>query len=184
MQRASSDSVGFAQHLAARTQHDGQIFRLDMKFFDQRAGAGIGLGVEPLMRVAVARKKPFQPQHVRVAFAPDDHGAARAGFQQTHAAQDKRAHDPLAQIGIFHQNIAQPAEGMTSASTSSTACASTSEGLLDNCASSPMNWPGPWVTMTCGSPICPRWVISTCPEWMTKRPGEISPVDTIRSPVL
>ena len=64
---------------------------------------GVGLGVEPLMRMAVARQEAFEPQHVAVVGAADDHRPARAGLEQADAAQDQRAHDALAELGLRDQ---------------------------------------------------------------------------------
>ena len=71
-------------------------------------GAGVGVGVEPRMRVAVARQEILEPEHVGVVGAADDHRAAAAALDQPDAAQDQRAHDPLAKLGLGDQQRAEP----------------------------------------------------------------------------
>ena len=66
-------------------------------------------GIEPLVRVAVAREKAFQPQHIGVIGSADDDRSAGAASQQPDAAQDQGPHDPLAELGFLDQQIAQPA---------------------------------------------------------------------------
>ncbi len=80
-----------------------------MKALDQRLPARIGVRVEQLARVTVAREEPFEPQHIAIVGAADDDGAAGAGLKQPDPAQDQRPHDPLAQLGLFDQKVAQPA---------------------------------------------------------------------------
>ncbi len=57
----------------------------------------------------VSGKETFEPQHVAVVGSTDDYRPARTRLDQADAAQDKGAHDALAQFGLFHQKIAQPA---------------------------------------------------------------------------
>ena len=59
------------------------------------------------MRMAVAGEEALQPQHVAVVGPADDDRAAGAGFQQAHAAQDQRAHDALAELGLGNEQGAQ-----------------------------------------------------------------------------
>ena len=80
-----------------------------MEALDQRLRTRIGLWVQPLVRMPVAGKKSFEPQHIGMIGAADDHRPAGPGLEQTDAAQDQGAHDALAQFGLFHQKIAQPA---------------------------------------------------------------------------
>jgi hypothetical protein len=61
------------------------------------------------MRMPIADKESFEPQHVAIVDAADDHGPTGTRLDQPDPAQDQGAHDPLAQFGLFHQKIAQPA---------------------------------------------------------------------------
>ena len=70
----------------------------------------------------------------------------------------------------------------TSVSTGFTARASTSDGRPESWFSSPMNAPGPWVTIGSSRPSALCCVIATSPERITNTPGLISPVATSRSP--
>jgi hypothetical protein len=85
-----------AQQLSVRTQHDRQLPGVDVKAIDQRPRLRIGLGIETLMRMAVAAQETLQPQHVAVAGAAHDHRSAGSGLEQADAAQDQRTHDALA----------------------------------------------------------------------------------------
>ena len=60
------------------------------------------------MRMAVAAQKAREPQHVAVLGAADDHRPAGAGLEQPDAAQDQRAHDALAELGLRDQQRPQP----------------------------------------------------------------------------
>ena len=73
-------------------------------------------------------------------------------------------------------------EGMTNVSTGFVACASTSEGCPESWASSPMNEPGPYVTIGWSRPSTLCWLRATSPLTMTNMPGLTSPVATSRSP--
>ena len=99
-QRASSVSVGVAQNLAVGTHDERQFVGCDAELLDQHLAAGIRFWIEPLMRMTVAGEEVLQPQHVAVVGPADDDRAAGAGFQQAHAAQDQRAHDALAELGL------------------------------------------------------------------------------------
>ena len=94
--------------------------------------------------MAVAGEETLQPQHVGIVGAADDHRPAGAGLQQADAAQDQRAHDALAELGLLHQQVAQPIGRTTTLSTGASATASTSAGRAESCASSPTNCPGSW----------------------------------------
>ena len=54
------------------------------------------------------RRKPSQAEHIAVLGAADDHRPARAGLEQSDATQDQRAHDPLAQFGLGHEQCPKP----------------------------------------------------------------------------
>jgi hypothetical protein len=60
------------------------------------------------MGVPVAAQEAGEPQHVAVVGRADDHRPAGAGLEQPDAAQDERAHDALAELGLGHQQGAQP----------------------------------------------------------------------------
>ena len=92
--------AGIAQQLSAGAEHDRQLPGIDMEALDQRFGFGIDVGVEQLMRMAVAAQKALQPQHVAIVGAADDDRAAGAGFEQPDAAEDQRPHDALAELGF------------------------------------------------------------------------------------
>ena len=79
-----------------------------METLDQRFGFRIGVGIEQLLRLSITTEKTFQPQHVAVVGAADDDRAAGAAFEEAHAAQDQRAHDPLAELGFRDQQGAKP----------------------------------------------------------------------------
>ena len=88
-QRASSVSVGLRRTLPFGHTTSGNSSGVDAELLDQHLAAGIGLRIEPLMRMTVAGEEVLQPQHVAVVGPADDDRAARAGFQQAHAAQDQ-----------------------------------------------------------------------------------------------
>ena len=96
------------QQLSVRTEHDRQLTRIDVKALDQGLGLGVGLRIEPLLRMAVAREKIRQPQHVAVVGPADDHRAAGARLEQADAAENERAHDARAELGFRDQQRAQP----------------------------------------------------------------------------
>ena len=108
MQRASSVSLGIAQQLPARAEHDRQLAGIDVEALDQRPRRRVGLGIEALMGMAVAGEKSVQPQHVAIVGAADDDRPAGARLDQPDAAQDQGAHDPLAELGFRDQQRAQP----------------------------------------------------------------------------
>ncbi len=58
--------------------------------------------------MTVAAEKALQPQHVAILGPADDDRSAGAGLEQADAAQDQRAHDPLAEIGFRDQQRAEP----------------------------------------------------------------------------
>ena len=78
-----------------------------LNFSIENLAAGIGLGIEPLMRVTVAGEEVLEPQHIAVVGPADDDRTARTGFQEAHAAQDQRAHDALAELGLGDEQRAQ-----------------------------------------------------------------------------
>ena len=60
-----------------------------------------------MMRLAVAVEEILQPRHVAERRRADQHRAARAFLDQGDTAQDQRAHDALAEIGLGNQQRAQ-----------------------------------------------------------------------------
>jgi hypothetical protein len=78
-----------------------------MKTLDQRLGLGIGLGVQPLVGMAIAAEKTFKPKHIGVLRTAHDHRAAGAGLEQPDPAQNQRTHDVLAQLCFGDQQCAQ-----------------------------------------------------------------------------
>ena len=80
-----------------------------MEAVDQGLGARIGLWVEALVRMAVAGQEAFEAKHIGMIGAADDHRPAGAHIEQPDPAQDQGAHDALAEFGLFHHQIAQPA---------------------------------------------------------------------------
>src|SRR6266446_1517495 len=96
-----------AQQLSARAQHDRQLTSVDLKALDERFGFRIGFGIEALMRMAVATKKALQTKDVAVFSRADDHRPARARLQQTYAAQNEGAHDPLAEFRLGDKQCPQ-----------------------------------------------------------------------------
>ena len=96
--------------------------------------------------MAVAAQEIDQPKHVRIAFRADDDRTG-AGLDQADAAQDQRAHDALAKIGLGDQQRAQPL------GRNGHRLDVGQRGRVDevrparSCASSPMKLPRSWVTM-------------------------------------
>ena len=80
-----------------------------MEALDQGLRARIGLWVQALVRMPVAGQEAFEAQYIGMIGAADDHRPAGARIEQADPAQDQGAHDALAQFGLFHHQIAQPA---------------------------------------------------------------------------
>ena len=59
------------------------------------------------MRLAVARQEVLQPRRIAEGGRADQHGPADAALDQADPAQDQRAHDALAEIGLGDQQRAQ-----------------------------------------------------------------------------
>ena len=78
-----------------------------VKALDQRLRLGIGIGIERLVRVAIAAQEVLQPEHIAAVGIADDEGSAGPRLDQPHAAQDQGTHDPLAELGFRHQQRAQ-----------------------------------------------------------------------------
>ena len=102
------DLARVMQKLPARAHDNRQSGGIEMELLDQRAGLFVRLGVEALMRMAVAAQEVSKPQHVAVAGAADDHRAAAAGLDQPDASQNQGPHDALAEVGFRDQQRPQP----------------------------------------------------------------------------
>ncbi|MFK4386087.1 hypothetical protein ABIA40_005495 [Bradyrhizobium sp. USDA 223] len=100
--------AGIAQHRAAGRDDERPILRLRRIARDQFGGVMLALGVEQMMRLAIAGEKALQAHHAGGVRGPDQHGAADAALDQIDPAQDQRAHDALAKLGFGHQQRAQP----------------------------------------------------------------------------
>jgi hypothetical protein len=57
----------------------------------------------------VAGEETFEAQNIGMIGAADDHRPAGSHIEKADAAQDQGSHDALAQFGLLHQQIAQPA---------------------------------------------------------------------------
>ena len=100
----------------------------------------------------VAPEETFEAQNISVIRSADDHRPAGSRIEKGDTAENQGPHDAFAELGLFHQEIAEPArrneEGL--------------DGLLgvgidqgrppESCASSPMNEPGPCATMSSECP--------------------------------
>ena len=106
--RGEFDLARVAQQPYVGTQNDRQFASVDAEAVDQGLRAGIGLWVEPLVWMPVAGEEPFEAQNITIIGAADDDRAAGAERQQADAAQDQGAHDALAELRLFHHQIAQP----------------------------------------------------------------------------
>ena len=66
-----------------------------MEALENGFGARIGLRIQPLMRVPVAREEPFQAKNIDVTCTADNNGSTGTRFEKADAAKDQRAHDAL-----------------------------------------------------------------------------------------
>ena len=98
-----------AQHRAVRADHQRQLRVSRPVFDDQLTRLRIDLGIEHVMRLAVATEKGLQADDVVRCRRADQDRAAGAGLDQADAAQDQRPHDALAELRLGHQ---QPAQGL------------------------------------------------------------------------
>jgi hypothetical protein len=96
------------QQVAARAQHDRQLVLVDVEAFEQRPRGTVLVGVEADVGMAVAAQEILQPVQRGIAAVADQHRPAALAFEQADAAQDQRAHDPLAEVGLGDQQRAQP----------------------------------------------------------------------------
>ena len=108
MHRASSTSLGLCSscppaHSTIGSCDDSMLKRSTSVFaHESRAG------IEQLVGLPVARQESRESQHVRVAGAAHDQRTRDAALKQTHAAQNQRAHDALAELGLGHEDVAEP----------------------------------------------------------------------------
>ena len=84
---------------------------IHVKPLDQGSGAGIRVGIQYAVRMAAAGEEALQAQHVDAVLAADDDRSARAAFQKSHAAQDERAHDALAEGCLLDHQVSQSPRG-------------------------------------------------------------------------
>ncbi len=75
--------------------------------FHQLGGLLVQLGIEHAVRMAVGGQEALQRVDAAVAARADDDRAAGILFDQADAAQDQRAHDALAQVGVRDEQRAQ-----------------------------------------------------------------------------
>jgi len=80
-----------------------------METLDQRLAARVGLWVQSLVRMPVAGEETFEAQNIGMIRAADDDGPTGSEPEKGDAAEDQGAHNAFAQLGLFHQEIAQPA---------------------------------------------------------------------------
>ena len=134
------------------------------------------------MRLAVPRQEILEPQEIAVVGRTDQDRAAGVRRDQGDAAQDQRAHDALAELGLGDQHGAELvgrdedhldlAFGMAvDQRRLAGQLADLGEELAGALVDQPATWP---------SPSC--WVIATWPERMTNMPGPGLPVSNSASP--
>ena len=144
MQRASSLSLGLRSSCAVRAEHDRQLRRCRRGSARQRPRAGVAVGIETLVRMAVAveealpaaarRRRPARPMMTGPP-APVSSSPTRRRI----SARMMRSPSSASATSTSRSR----SDGMTSASTGlRRPRASTSDGRPESCASSPMNDPG------------------------------------------
>jgi len=74
-----------------------------VKAIDQRLGFRVGLGIEPLTRMAIATEKALEAEHIAILGLANDHRSACSGLEQPDAAQNQGAHDPLPKLRFRNQ---------------------------------------------------------------------------------
>src|SRR5204862_227780 len=74
---------------------------------EEAARVGVRLGVEEAMRVGVPAQELLQAQGVGAVRRTDDDDAAVHVADQADAAQDERAHDDLADVGLARDEAAE-----------------------------------------------------------------------------
>ena len=81
--------------------------RVDIETLDKDTRVGVDIRIEEPMRMSVSAQKVLQSEHVALMCMPDDHRPTGILFDQADAAQDERAHDPLAELGLGNQQRSQ-----------------------------------------------------------------------------
>ena len=74
-----------------------------MEALDQRFRLGVGIGIEGPARMRVAAQKVFQPEHVAIVGAADDHRPSGAALKQADPAEDQGTHDPFTELRLGDQ---------------------------------------------------------------------------------
>src|SRR4029450_3554184 len=74
---------------------------------NQCLGIRIGLGVQPLVGMAIAPEKTFKPKHIPILRKAHDHWPAGAGLKETHPTQNQGAHNALPKLCLADQQCAQ-----------------------------------------------------------------------------
>ena len=98
--------LGFAwiaEELPVGAKDDRQLTHVHMEAIDERLGLRIGLRIKPLAWMPIALEKALKPQHVAIIGTADNDRAAGSGLKQADTAQDQRAHNPFAEIGLRDQ---------------------------------------------------------------------------------
>src|SRR4029434_10756765 len=98
---AAADELVFgriAQELSAWTKDDRQLTGVDMEALNQCLGIRIGLGVQPLVGMAIAPEKTFKPKHIPILRKAHDHWPAGAGLKETHPTQNHSDPNALAYL--------------------------------------------------------------------------------------
>ncbi|MNM78496.1 hypothetical protein D3C81_904010 [compost metagenome] len=98
--------VRITQHGAVRADHEREIVRQRRQAFEQRDGLGVHRRVERGVGEAVAPQEVLQREQPPVVRRADQHHAV-AALDHQHAAQDQRAHDGLADVGLADHHRAE-----------------------------------------------------------------------------
>ena len=77
---------------------------------EQGRGLPIAGGINHAMGPALRARKPWRHE-VRMDGRPDQDGTAPTRLDQAEPAQEKRAHDPLTELGLGNQHGSQPVGG-------------------------------------------------------------------------
>jgi hypothetical protein len=67
----------------------------------------IGVGIEPLVWMPIAREEAFEPQNIPICRSPDNHWSANTLLKKTYSSQKQCAHDPLTEIRLLQQDSAE-----------------------------------------------------------------------------
>ena len=88
------------EHRAVRQDRERKLARLRRRSARAARGVPILIGIDHAEGNPVAFEEVRQPRHVRGLERPDEHRASEADLDQRHAAQDERAQDALAELGL------------------------------------------------------------------------------------